>query len=215
MQAANRSGVVTPRLSSFQFVQREGTLKRLERMSDLLIMDILKFLHSYNKEKFIQNLDKYIKFGTDDQIQDQWVQCGSDGSGWATSDVSNKHKELFPENSRNTGAKIFNIIEKTKKNLLLQDSVTFAADSLFCEWAYVVDFDKNVFEIYEGFNNEFLDSNHRFSFLIKKDENEHILDTLIGDGKSEYFPVKIVKTFNLDSLPTEEEFLKEFKEDEE
>lgn len=31
------------------------------------------------------------------------------------------------------------------------DASEFLLDSLFCEWAYVVDFDKSVFEIYRGF----------------------------------------------------------------
>jgi len=174
-------------------------------------LDVLKFLHSYNKEKFLQNLDKYIKFGTDDQIQDQWVQCGSDGSEWVDSSVSNKHSKLFPENSRDTGAKIFNIIAKTKKNLLLQNSVTFAADSLFCEWTYVVDFDKNVFEVYEGFNKGKFDSDGRFAFLVN--ENEAVLDKLVEE-ETIYYPVRLIKSFNLDSLPTEEEFLSEFKDNE-
>lgn len=32
------------------------------------------------------------------------------------------------------------------------DSLDFAADSLFCEWGYLVNFDTNRLEVYEGFN---------------------------------------------------------------
>ena len=174
-------------------------------------IDVLKFLKTYNKEKFLNNLDKYIQFGTDEQIQEQWIQCGSDGSGWCTSDISDKHDQLFPENSRNTGAGILSIIAKTKKKLLLQNTIDFAVDSLFCEFVYVVDFDKNTYEIYEGFNENFLDPNERFSFLINnKTEEEHILDKLTGN-EIKYFPVKLIKTFDLDNLPSKKDFLNSFK----
>ena len=66
--------------------------------------------------------------------------------------------------------------------MLLQNTIDFAADSLFCEFVYVVDFDKNTYEIFEGFNKNFLDPNERFSFLINnKTEEEHILDKLTGN----------------------------------
>jgi len=32
-----------------------------------------------------------------------------------------------------------------------EDASSFPHDSLFCEWAYVVDFDEGVFEVYQGF----------------------------------------------------------------
>ncbi len=34
------------------------------------------------------------------------------------------------------------------------DSHAFLADSLFCEWAYVVNLDERTFEVYEGFNKD-------------------------------------------------------------
>lgn len=34
----------------------------------------------------------------------------------------------------------------------LKDAYSFATESLFCEWAYVIDMDKKVLEIYKGFN---------------------------------------------------------------
>lgn len=34
------------------------------------------------------------------------------------------------------------------------DSKTFLEDSLFCEWAYIIDLDNKVLEIYKGFNKD-------------------------------------------------------------
>lgn len=70
---------------------------------------------------------------------------------------------------------------------------SFAADSLFCEWAYVVDFDENTFEIYRGFVKE-PHTGERFSDM---------------EGQDGYYPVKLRKTYDLNSLPSNEEFLNE------
>ena len=36
----------------------------------------------------------------------------------------------------------------------LVNEKAFAGDSLFCEWAYVLDLDKETLEIYHGFNKD-------------------------------------------------------------
>jgi len=60
------------------------------------------------------------------------------------------------------------------------------------------------FEVYEGFNQEPLDDNERFRFL---DYNSpHRTD--------KYYPVRLVDIFDINNLPTEEEFLNTFKSDE-
>ena len=88
----------------------------------------------------------------------------------------------------------------------LEDDINFAADSLFCEWAYVIDLDKRTFEVYEGFNKEPLNEDERFFFLEEKSYKEH-------RGVDQYHPVKLVKSWSLDELPTGEEFLGAFKEE--
>jgi hypothetical protein len=74
----------------------------------------------------------------------------------------------------------------------------FAGESLFCEWAYVVDLDKMTFEVYRGFNKEILGEDERFAKVKMTDE-------------SEYKPVRHVKTYDLNNLPSEDEFLKELE----
>lgn len=65
---------------------------------------------------------------------------------------------------------------------------------MFCEWAYVVDYDANTFEIYEGFNKEEVTPDNRF-YDIKPDKD------------SEYTQVKLVKKYSLDNLPSCDEFV--------
>ncbi len=101
--------------------------------------------------------------------------------------------EQRPQLSRNLGADILNLAA-TVDNLALVDSLDFAADSLFCEWAYVVDFDENVFEVYRGFNQE--PAIGRFANMP------------VEDG-SEYQPVTLIARYALDDLPSYEDFIKD------
>ena len=88
---------------------------------------------------------------------------------------------------------LVNIAYAEDDEILLADSIDFAGDSLMCEFAYVIDFDKNVFEIYCGFNKDDLESSERFA-LIEPDHDE-------------YKQVKLKHSFSLSSLPSKEEFL--------
>lgn len=85
----------------------------------------------------------------------------------------------------------------------LQDSIDFAADGLFCEWAWVIDLDAGTFEGYCGFGQTPLAENDRFYFLRDLEEDNG------------YHGVRLAAKWNLDALPTDEEFLAAFKNDEE
>ena len=85
--------------------------------------------------------------------------------------------------------------------LALADNREFAADGVFCEWAYVIDFKANVFEVYEGFFKKDDEILGRFKDMQKPDE--------------EYGPVSLVASWSLDDLPSEEEFLAKLEPQEE
>ena len=111
-------------------------------------------------------------------------------------------KRLFPEFDRDTSWQILPIIQRGNCFRII-NQITFAADSLFCEWAYVIDFDKRTFEVYQGFNKEPLTPEDRFYELREYEELP-------------YHGVKLVKSWSLDGLPTNEEFVSALeKEDEE
>lgn len=81
------------------------------------------------------------------------------------------------------------------------DAYAFLADSLFCEWAYVINLDENVFEVYEGFAKR-KHSKGRYATMERTDDKYH--------------PVKLIKTFPIDaSLPAAfEEFVAKQAEEE-
>lgn len=99
--------------------------------------------------------------------------------------------------SRNLGGAILEkLLEyRNEAEVVLVDSEKFAADSLFCEWAYIIDLDNNTLEVYRGFNEARLTSKDRFYNLHKVHQ--------------QFYPIKILKTFSLDKLPDAEKFISE------
>lgn len=98
--------------------------------------------------------------------------------------------------SRDIGGDILEAVANSKDNeIIIKNSIGFAGDSLFCEYCYVVDLDKNTFEIFEGFNHDVV-KNGRFVSGDKTLENT--------DG---YEPVGLIKSYSLDELPSNNEFL--------
>lgn len=158
------------------------------------ILDFLK--NEMDRETFEKKVSE-ISFLTKEESQIRWDECGANGEKWVSIEVSDKYRKLYPENCRDTGSDILLLIQESDKPLKLVDSLDFAGDSLFCEYAYVIDLDKNTYEVYEGFNQKPLDKDERFISLER--ESKH------GE---KYYPVKHLISFRLNNLPTREEFLK-------
>lgn len=99
----------------------------------------------------------------------------------------------------------------------IYDSHTFPLDSLFCEWAYIVDFDRNVFEVYEGFQKELPKKGRWAGRPTPEEDRQNYLDHLewCADNKrepwlpkvAEYKAVELVASWPLDALPSDQEFL--------
>jgi hypothetical protein len=112
---------------------------------------IFKFIEQMNTRKFKKAL-KECRFMTDKEVKQTWTNCGAEpNSDTVSFDIADKHTEKYPGLSRDTGAKVLQLIQNgTVKEL--KNEYEFAADSLFCEFAYVLDMDNKTLEIYKGFN---------------------------------------------------------------
>ncbi|WP_270828935.1 hypothetical protein [Aeromonas sp. QDB20] len=152
----------------------------------------LQFLLSMNRESFITKL-RAARFATDEDLDA--IQAELDAAAPGSSSRMMAEGGKYQQFSRDLGANILNIVAKAEPGILLKDRRSFAADSLFCEWAYVVDFDKGTFEVFQGFNEAPVPEGERFHWITSDDPSPG------------YYPVRLVKTYQLDALPTHAQFL--------
>jgi len=165
-------------------------------------MTIFEFLQETDIEEFTEKI-KQVAAYTDEELKEISSQFG-DGSGWLTIDEAEKYNEAYPNLTRNTGCKILHLVRDSEDPVNVSLHLNFAKDSLFCEWAYVIDLDKGMFEIYQGFNQSPLEEGERF---YSEDPPENAV------GDEAYYPVKHLISFDLKKLPpTSETFLQLAKE---
>lgn len=159
-------------------------------------LTILNFLKTEGNISKLKNKLQYVRFldlkGIDKELVEKFDRGElPDHQNWF---------DLYI--SRDVGGKILeNLVTYDDIDIPLRNSLSFAGDSLFCEWCYVVDLDTNTFEVYRGFNNIPV-YNGRFR------SDDKTLEKSNG-----YEPVVLLKVFSLSQLPTKEEFLSNFEND--
>lgn len=145
------------------------------------------------------------RFVEQQELEDLWVDAGAErGAQFVSCTIADKFGYLYPALSRDAGGEILNLVFKNEPGIRLKDSLSFAADGLFCEYAYVIDLDANTFEVYFGFNKG---NGGRFADMKNPDDTSHRTE--------KYAPVGLMKTYNLDALPTEEQFIADLKQPDE
>jgi hypothetical protein len=111
----------------------------------------------------------------------------------SSTQASRKMVTFWPSLARETGGEILEIIAQAspQKHVPIFHDLEFANDS-FCEWAYVVDLDTNMLEVYSGCVWKRDATNPRFNDVGDPD------DTVPG----------FMRAFSLSELPNEEEFIR-------
>jgi len=103
----------------------------------------------------------------------------------------------------------------------IHDWHTFPLDSLYCEWAYIVDIDKEVFEVYSGFQRT-LPLAGRWAGRPTPEEDAARYAAHLDYAKkvgrepwekpvAEFKAVELVAWWKFDNLPSDEEFLGLFR----
>lgn len=159
-------------------------------------VEMLKFAKRLSEEgvrqTFEESLDK-SRLLTEEEFRTSIARITDEHGGYSRTKLEEIHPQFYMP-----GFELLHWLADGNSGEL-EDSYDFAADSLFCEWCYVIDLDKDTFEVYEGFNKHILSSAERF----------HNLDV---DAASEYQPVRHLNTYKLDNLPDEEKFLNDNKD---
>lgn len=77
---------------------------------------------------------------------------------------------------------------------IMTDDAVFLKDSLFCEWAYIVNLDTLMLEVYRGFQTK---EHKRGRYAAPKDANW----SPAYEGQNYYYPVKLIAEFSLSDIP--------------
>lgn len=163
---------------------------------------IIDFINSVDMKKFAEQIEKTV-FLTKEESEQLWkdfiktIEVKTDTElmqlekGYLNPDQSEKWKEFAPTMSRDVGADILQkIFYSTKEKIDLIDQFEFGKDSLFCEWAYVVNLDNNTLDCYSGFNQ------------VKEKQAEL---WYIEKPDGEYYGISFLKSYPFDQLPKTQE----------
>jgi len=94
------------------------------------IMNFIK--QQEDMEDFAKRVNR-CKFISESALKKCWKEAGaSPESNFVTMDVSKKFLELYPQLSRDTGAKVLSIISVSEEPVKLTSSLDFAEEGLFC-----------------------------------------------------------------------------------
>ena len=162
---------------------------------------VLDFLKTADFDRFKEKL-KLVHFETkaEEKEKDQFFKEIGVEDGWMDAEQVNRYHRRYPLLTRDNGAKILQMVYDLEEPAFLQDSLNFAMDSLFCEWAYVINFDKEVLEVYKGFNQDPVPIG-RFTSTTANSQG--------------YYCIKLKKMYPLHRLPAKEDFIHDLEPDEE
>ena len=163
----------------------------------------LRFCREYlatpaGRERFKEDLKKvrFIGEGEHARLWEAALGKPSSENGYEKVDDCKQFARRFPALDRDLGAGVLEYIAKHDGEVLTSSQLDFAADSLFCEGAYMVDLDANEFVSFHGFNKDASRNTMRLGPLKEDPERDE-----------KYAHIYEIACFSLDKLPTDEEYL--------
>lgn len=152
------------------------------------------FITNEMTPQFREQIDR-TKALTPEEVEARWNEAkgGEEGPlpGFVSMAVADRFKRKNAHLDRDMGAHILSYIQNTPQPEVSLDT-NFAADSLFCEWAYLIDLDNDTLEVYRGFNETPLYDSERFKFL-----EQAAIDRRPND---KYRPIKLLTKFTFQEL---------------
>lgn len=192
-------------VDALKFAKNKVLLDELEKR-----FDIIKFYNDTHEiDRWIQQYDSRAEIESNKHISEQARTLGgrtdSDVYWWNTTQT------------RDLGADILKtLIDIDTKRLpqehngyiYLFNDIEFLKDSLLCEWAYIIDLHTNKLLVLEGFNE---DKSKEYQLCITKQED---VDKEF-ENRTKYYGCTLLKEYDLDDLPSEDEFLTDLEGDDE
>ena len=157
---------------------------------------VLSFLADMDVERFKEMLN-LVRFATEEdgkEVESFYQSIGVEDD-WMNVHQAAKFKQRYPLLSRDVGADILSEVYTLTEPTFLINNVDFVKDSLFCEWAYLIDLDKGKLEVYTGCSTE-----PPFGGRFVDGPSKSV------DGTT-YYPVNMLKEYDLTALPSESQFL--------
>jgi len=164
----------------------------------------LNFISNVDLESFVEKLKNKVRFfnGRDLKEEMEFSKSIGSNSGMLDMNQAELYNEKYPYLSRDIGAEILEkIYNSNDDDILLNDSSSFGYDTVFCEWAYILNLDTEEMEIYcsyESYKNNVYD----------------LKDNWFHRNKGNYYHsegyVDLIKKFHLRDLPTTEYFIEYF-----
>lgn len=157
-------------------------------------LGVLEFIRGVDLPEFKKNIDK-IKWLTDEQIDEiNKTESWDTKYPYLSRDASSEVLNAIHYGKMNIGSNYNGVSQIDVSVIGLLNKEGFAKDSLFCEWGYVIDLDKNSLDVYTGFQKE------------KQEGN------IFGENPNEggYYPIAKIASFDLKDLPSNDDFLEVF-----
>lgn len=151
---------------------------------------ILSFCRKYlstqeGREVFVAHLDK-CRFLTENEIAliNELIDKDETLHRYDPATYSANWTKRWPELSRDTGNKVLEMVLASENGLGLADEFEFIHDHVFCEWAWMIDLDECIF------------------------------GNVVGVESHNREPYFFAHGWDLNYLPTDEQFLSVYKEEE-
>lgn len=165
---------------------------------------LLNYLHNYDLDKLEEQVSK-CEWYTNEELEQMWKdfietlnptdeQREKLNKGWMSMNESSRWGAYAPALTRDTGGTIIEYIYNGTVTKV-QNSIKFIEDGLFCEYAYLIDFDERKFYVLPGFNKS---KDAQFGLFAVKDPSEH-----------GYYAPYLLAEYSLDALPSKEKFIED------
>lgn len=192
--------------SVLEFAKDKTSLNTLE-----LVLDKVKFFNTENADENIKAfIEEYSKrepnynYETNERQEDTRTE---QNLFWFTNFISRDIGAYILRNivKLYTKKDFNNLPKEFNNNIYLKDSSNFGKDSLMCEWAYCINLQTNKLECFQGFNQDKSKEHERFT------TNQEEVDKRFDYTNERYYGIALIKEYDLDNLPTEEEFVAELE----